>query len=1430
MHWTRISRVARRFTLVVCIFVMCAMLCVAALGETSGEQKSVSLSSHGPWLMFDYSLGLGMGSVGYKVGGAKFEVQISDGGPFKTLYRSIYSTMRWYPYAVNLSEYAGKKIKVRFSTEHVDGRIMMDYPHWGNPRLVVGDLFGKTPPKEIFNFAMTPIERVGGVLPDGKEFTFSEIDPIFNDKLVTKGLLDREHKLLVYAGNNYICVPGKAEPGIYMGVSMSVDYLLIGCDPQQTPYTGKMPPPVFAEWTVDVPSVRTNDASQMALVSKPVKTSGPFVLLSTNEDKYAYKPGLIAKCDKKSLQLEACMGDKADLGWAFAGIEAMNLPSVKLDVSKFGVFETKDPNSFAGLIIDYHTLNGYQKRIFLGLGAGSSERYDIRPGSWIYDSASMSLKQRLEFKSEFIDISNQLKSNHSTINLNITKYAPLDWDGRVWLATGVQNQPLNSGLKVALLGLKSYTPNVEVKAIPAKQGRYMLIDNGQMVFAISKVNGAICGGWLKETGGRVMTESSDTYSIERFTSITDSSELYDKVIASKRVMVDGRPELIVNCSNVILPDLKIAKRYSINTDGSLTKRVAFKTSDNEGFFIKYTCSTGIDENWRKSARGYGAMTSHKVVAQGKVVELTEDVAPEQGGNSLAPILIMNDYSFGIAGFRDSVNDQFVLRSTSKGLRNGWTSKVFTDYLKSGQEVSGQYRWVFFKGDSTAFSRYYQKLPGYTAIADVLHPQWTKRILSDAMYLVNGQDKFTSAAAPLLVTDTIWFLNSPWGNWGSYHADPNDKFPNVYSIAPAAKSTQPNVRVAKYNNFAFDTGSDVYKYHPEYGVRDRSGELLSSGINSDATKSATFYFQILNPKVRRAMIDMYCSQVRDWGLDFFYTDGPGANDEEIDWGYKDVTQSYDWINFYKEVKTALQNINPDCAYFVNGWMPCSDIGYIENRDEQWNSALSSDWRQVATDLFESKLNEPEGFITVPTYGLPTADPGLSTYDVMYGWIGHLFYVERMPWMHAGWEYQGMRLVEDAVEPRWYRSDVSFEANAFRKGNTAILNMINHDTKPQNITVTLDMSKLGFKKGTPIYAWVMRMNDTPVVDGSGKITARSDKAMTPSILFWGKPCEEKMKITLPTDPIRLYSIVFSPVPAVLESVDGKAVETGITEHVDVDIKSKPIENGVMLTLNCRADKASILLPGYESAAGVSTSWPVSVVDWCGRKALRVTVGRGEHHLKVTHAAPDPSTVVFSCDFTGAGTTLWYDTNKPDGTVIDIRKTEGYDFNTALRVEGNDSEAYTRQVCYVSPSGRSQRYLVCEFDARVLKADGNNTPADVTFEIGGGSGLIDAAAQFHSESAPEYPMQIVCNGHSAGAFKVSPAAMEPNGNVEWYHIKLVFDKEDGKATFFRGPSRVAEWTMPGSVGNWESVKIGVNVRQGSGNGKAEYDNFRVTTRETL
>lgn len=179
----------------------------------------------GPWLVFDYSLGFGMGSPGTEnPGGVRFEVQISDGGPYKTLYQSVYSQLRWHPYAVSLSEYAGQEVKVRFLVEHIEGRIMMDYPHWGNPRVVVGSLFDKTPPKEIFNFAMTPVNRVGGILADGTEFDLEEPDPVFNsDAMVTQGLLNRKHMLLMYAGDNYICVPGKAQPGIYMGVSMSVD-------------------------------------------------------------------------------------------------------------------------------------------------------------------------------------------------------------------------------------------------------------------------------------------------------------------------------------------------------------------------------------------------------------------------------------------------------------------------------------------------------------------------------------------------------------------------------------------------------------------------------------------------------------------------------------------------------------------------------------------------------------------------------------------------------------------------------------------------------------------------------------------------------------------------------------------------------------------------------------------------------------------------------------------------------------------------------------------------------------------------------------------------------------------------------------------------------------------------------------------------------
>jgi len=1372
-----------------------------------------NLDDNGPWFNFYYSIGWGMGPPSSeKPGGVEFSVWIDDGAGFKEVYRANYVQLRWYPDAINLSEYQGKKIKIRIQTKHIENRIHMDYPYWGSPSISVGPINNL---KEVKDLAMIVPDNYGGITDTGEIIKMEETCPVFGGASVLGAKMNTKNMIEIFSGDKYITVPGKALPGLFMGINMGTEYMRVGAGPLGEAYIGKMPPAVFAEWNVDVPVVEKPKQEVKKEESKQkIESSNTLMVLSIDNDKYLYKEGLFTNYDRNKMEFTA--KTQGGTGYALSSFEASNLDKVNFKVTKDGNIKGYDDNSFAGLVIDYHSKDGYLKRVWLGMGAGSANRYDLRPGKWILDDASMSLFQRVSFEKEFVDVSKEINANN-IYTLELSKYAPSNWDGRVWIGSGVQNLETPVTFTVALQGLKPYTPNPILNDIKSISNKFIKLQDSNVLVAISKKNGAICGIWNKNTNEKMFAEAADIYTIERRTSIINSSETYDIV---KKVYKDKKTGGITfECESIIAPELKIIKTYKITQNGELSKKTTFDTTDKDGFFVKLQSATSVDPEFRKNTTGYGALTSRKVVAQGKVVELTDEVALEQAGAAAPPMLIKKDFSFGVAAFRYKVNDKYVMRAASKRLPTGFTCKIFTDFLKPQAKVSGEIYYKFFKGDIADFDKYYMSLPEYKEIYEMENPDWFSRVVCDAMYLQNSTDELNRKADPLIVTNTIWFYNSPWGNWGGYHENPDGMSPGTHGVAPGYRHTFPNARLAKYNNFLFDTNSDVYKDRQYWGVRTRDGELLSSGINSDSSAGPAFYFQILNPEVKKGLLDMHEDQLRQWKLDYYYTDGPGYGQEEIDWGYMDVTQNYDWLEYLKDLKDGLRSVNPDTVIFANGLMPYSSFSYIEYRDAQWQQQLTPEWRQIATELYQAKFEEPKGHVKVPTYGTMESDPALSAYTLLYGWLGNLTYAARYPFMEAAWEYRGIKLVDKALTPNWLTDqDAYFEADAFTKGNSAVVNIFNHDKNKDRVKVTLDAKKVNLKVGEPIFIYYLQMNDTAKIiknsDGSSKYdetTIPKKGFREPVVISWGEACKDKIDIDVPAEFGHITSVVLTHSPALVGKVDNKESHTYIPEHLDVKIKGKKIGDSVYLNIDSRATSADIILPDFGLSDDINTWFKVEQCKWANKKALKITVPRGIHNLKFTKNNKKVDVMACNVDFDG-DKLPWADLHSPGNTKYELVKEENR--GNILRVTGDNVWSYFRQNYSIPEGGFGARYLSMEFDFRVIKSDSGNIPAFLNFELfGDGNTQDDINFSFDDKN-------IYYNGNVKLA----------TYNKEWNHVKVVIDNETGKVSIIYnaemwGNYDVKKWQQPELPNiTWRSVRPFMGVANGSKSGIIDYDNIVV------
>jgi hypothetical protein len=93
-------------------------------------------------------------------------------------------------------------------------------------------------------------------------------------------------------------------------------------------------------------------------------------------------------------------------------------------------------DSFAGFIIDYHTPQGYTRRVALGLGVLNPARPGPAPnwGKAGRPDACLAWSRSITEKPA------------DTLTVDLAAHAPPDWDGQAWFSIGVDT--VSRGLRI----------------------------------------------------------------------------------------------------------------------------------------------------------------------------------------------------------------------------------------------------------------------------------------------------------------------------------------------------------------------------------------------------------------------------------------------------------------------------------------------------------------------------------------------------------------------------------------------------------------------------------------------------------------------------------------------------------------------------------------------------------------------------------------------------------------------------------------------------------------------------------------------------------------------------------------------------------------------------------------------------------------------
>ncbi|HVA45466.1 MAG TPA: hypothetical protein VNH11_03695 [Pirellulales bacterium] len=175
-----------------------------------------------------------------------------------------------------------------------------------------------------------------------------------------------------------------------------------------------------------------------AAASKPSHTPSPVRVLQTKTEKYPSDGSDIASNDGGSFVVST----SGEVGEAAVGYELDGARHLVLEAKVAGELRPYDENSFAGLMVDYHTQFGYVSRVALSLGLSHEGRESPGP-LWGRQAPADRLVALAEAELDTLDLE---------------QWAPATWDGRVWLSALLQNSGPGASItgRLVLPGAKNH--------------------------------------------------------------------------------------------------------------------------------------------------------------------------------------------------------------------------------------------------------------------------------------------------------------------------------------------------------------------------------------------------------------------------------------------------------------------------------------------------------------------------------------------------------------------------------------------------------------------------------------------------------------------------------------------------------------------------------------------------------------------------------------------------------------------------------------------------------------------------------------------------------------------------------------------------------------------------------------------------------------
>ncbi len=1090
------------------------MLLVAGLGHAYG----------GPYLVFD--IGCSPITVEY-TDGVIFTVSVDGGeGPHEVFARR-FDKARWEPVVIDLGgveqgAFCGRQVTIRFASSAYGEPSQYSQGFFGHPRICLGPIEGYECGPVAHDFiAEFEAARTGIVSPDG------ELDA----------------RLAGGAGARTLIPPviEKAQQSLYL----------------HPKWLGRHDA-TAVEYEVTLPA--QSESSPLAVVSPPAYQRGTYILDYAAD---ASHPGCFTADYEPFIGTRAGMPaspDAARRAHAFRGLLVRDLATVTC-VIHYPTATPEGPDAFAGVVVDFGSREGLAKRLYVGAFDRGSRRLDwTNPDFW-WPGYCEAYDTRLHVAHE------RLYTTESEVELELARLAPENWDGRVWLSTGIQNMPPGSEVR-AQFAFGVYA-NVEIMSTG-------VIDPETHVgYGVSADNGQMYGAERGDMS--FLRASADHY--KQIQPLAGrallSCELGDEVV---RAVLSNEPQTAgYTCKSAGLQDILIHKRYWWE-DECLVKEIGFENTGEADTIIKHYADVRVAEEVREG--GSYARTGHQNVlglTLAQASEISGEVracSPEGRPDEALAAITGNGYTVG--AFRYKVEDKWVhpvtsfnweptLRYGPEGFRFGTAAL----WLKPGETKSVQVRYLIVAGSFTDWLQAYRKQPEVAAAYEFETPEWVRDVYVD----VSPMRKWGYFDLPpgKLALNILWNIPMAWGDYFSEgiidHGNGNSQ--SAASIRGQFDLVRREAPSEKGSIYSFllglEGGSKTIAAHPEFAVTARHGDPDFLGPRGRHEQPG-YVKQVADAEAAEYFAEQYAAMVGNYGLDFVYIDGSPAGSSRIDWARNRVTQGYEWLDFYRQVRERIGARDADAALMSNAAAaPLCDLSYWEFR--RWHETGRTHWPQIANALVAAKTFAAPGRCILPTPWHDealkvNADPYYCNYLLAFGLCPsanttHLENVQRKwAWVEAAYEFRGSSYSNAVISPD-FRQGGEIEAHALTKPGELLVAVIGHADEAVSGTVIIDAKKAGLEVGTPLLIWTMEMRDPREATGDLGETALHTAA--PS--FAQTAVEIELPVKARPDLLTLYCLSNSP---------AIVLETGNSETLN---STQPTVAGVT-TVATWAGEVSIL----------------------------------------------------------------------------------------------------------------------------------------------------------------------------------------------------------------------------------------------------------------